>query len=340
MTYLHAPTPLGASRQGGLFRSVAAEMAGGSSAAASPPTAPSPGAADDGTTRPSAADGLVAGLVAGAAGVLVGHAFDTAKVQQQIGRKLTELPSIGFLYRGIIPPLVSTGAVRSLYFGTYEALRPPMAAALASPQESLSVVFVAGSLTGATLAPLTAPIQRLKLVQQVEGLSLRECVRSLFASSGVSSLMRGMGVHMLLETFGSGCYLATYHAAKRVATTSLDADDDSGAGGGRRPREPLRVRIGCGAIAGISGWVSIYPLDVLRSRIMSAPPSVADGGGGWATVAAVARETVARGGYRAFFSGISLTLLRAAPVAGVVLPVYDTVLDFLARSRASDTSST
>ena len=57
-------------------------------------------------------------------------------------------------------------------------------------------------------------------------------------------------------------------------------------------REPLGVRIGCGGAAGIMGWLCIYPLDVLRSRVMSAP--LISSGGGWAVVAEVARETYAR----------------------------------------------
>jgi hypothetical protein len=119
-------------------------------------------------------------------------------------------------------------------------------------------------------------------------------------------------------------------------------------------------------VAGCCGWLSIYPLDVLRSRIMSTAPvalaSSADLGASElrgstshppraaaadapaidaararavgarvgaqpasivAMVSAAARETYAAGGLRGFYRGISFTLLRAAPVAGTVLPVYD-----------------
>jgi hypothetical protein len=40
-------------------------------------------------------------------------------------------------------------------------------------------------------------------------------------------------------------------------------------------------------------------------------------------VATAVRETYARGGILAFYRGLGFTLLRAAPVAGTVLPVYD-----------------
>ena len=44
------------------------------------------------------------------------------------------------------------------------------------------------------------------------------------------------------------------------------------------------------------------------------------------------RETYANGGLRGFYRGISFTLIRAAPVAGVVLPVYDAGKAWLAAS--------
>ena len=76
---------------------------------------PSEAAAD----APPVWHGLLAGSVAGASGVLIGHAFDTAKVHAQIGGTPGRLKAVQ-LYRGIVPPLLTTGCVRSLYFGVYE----------------------------------------------------------------------------------------------------------------------------------------------------------------------------------------------------------------------------
>ena len=62
------------------------------------------------------------------------------------------------LYRGILPPLLSTGAIRSLYFGIYEALRPRCSQALALPEDDTRTVFMAGAATGMLTAPVTAPM--------------------------------------------------------------------------------------------------------------------------------------------------------------------------------------
>lgn len=428
--------------------------------------------------NPPAWHGLVAGSVAGASGVLVGHAFDTAKVQAQVGgsssMKLSPSAVLG-LYRGVLPPLMSTGAVRSLYFGVYEVTRPSISRALTLPEDNTRAVFIAGSVTGLLTAPVTAPMQRLKLVQQIQGGSLRDCFRRLAPNAG---LFRGLGLHCALETIGSGCYLTAYVVCKAQlrklgvgATTPEEgsrkvADGTSGSGGvatsardgmisvvavqtggsrsssggrsvdsrateaaacsgsdskgggteaaagaGGRGRgngggaaavsvlatpsaasspssplaEPLALRVLSGMFAGVVGWVSIYPLDVLRSRVMSVVPPMmttaaaagpASGGGGapppealaplspeagaaraatfslqpalrapthapappsqlYGMIAQAARETYANGGLRGFFRGITFTLMRAAPVAGVVLPVYDTCKARLANSMQS-----
>ena len=296
--------------------------------------------------------GLAAGSIAGASGVLIGHAFDTAKVQAQVGKSsLIRSPGhVLELYRGVLPPLLTTGAMRSLYFGVYEAVRPAIAHSRREREDELATVFLAGGLTGLLTAPVTAPMQRLKLVQQMAPLTIGDTVRRLLRGEGVRGLFRGLGLHCTLEMIGSAAYLVAYSAAKRSLRRLREASDLSGDGIGgqdRPPVEPLPLRILCGMAAGCAGWLSIYPLDVLRSRIMSTtPPCLAPTGGSGgqrpstvaappsrpppqtlvAMVDAATRETYASGGMRGFYRGIGFTLLRAAPVAGVVLPVYDALL--------------
>jgi len=277
--------------------------------------------------------GLAAGCIAGASGVIIGHAFDTAKVRAQVSSgggssSSSHQPpkSLLSLYRGILPPLLTTGAVRSMYFGVYETLKPLTSTAMKRPTTELSVVFVAGALTGLIVAPVTAPVQRLKLVQQVEGGSVREVWKRLMAT-GASSLFRGLGLHTVLETIGSGCYLLAYAATKKAVASERGAAP--GAGSASAAEEPLSIRVACGMVAGCCGWISIYPLDVLRSRVMSVGSEAAVAGSTAGTaglsglVATAVRETYASGGILAFYRGLGFTLLRAAPVAGTVLPVYD-----------------
>ena len=81
--------------------------------------------------------GFAAGILAGGAGVLVGHPFDTLKVKMQVARqgsstappadtpscRSAALPRLSAFgpYRGVLPPLLSTGIVQSINWNLWLA---------------------------------------------------------------------------------------------------------------------------------------------------------------------------------------------------------------------------
>jgi hypothetical protein len=75
------------------------------------------------------------------------------------------------------------------------------------------------------------------------------------------------------------------------------------------------------AVAGIFGWLVIYPLDVAKSRLQA--DALAPGQNRYSGLADCFRQTIAQGGVRALFNGLGFTLIRAVPVASVILPTYD-----------------
>lgn len=80
-----------------------------------------------------------------------------------------------------------------------------------------------------------------------------------------------------------------------------------------------------GAGAGMGGWFAIYPVDVIRSRIFALRP----GSSGSVGMVGCARQVYRDHGYRGFFKGLGLTMMRAGPVAAFVLPTYDVIFEFL-----------
>ena len=187
--------------------------------------------------------GFASGVVAGATGVLVGHAFDTLKVQAQVGAGPSQpsgataepaLYRILALYRGIVPPLLTTGAIRSLYFGVFENLRasladsslqatvalsPTISHDLSPSDSSLQATVAAAGLTGLLTAPVTQPFVTLKVYQQVNGGSLPAAVARIWRARGPRGFFPGFGLHCFLETVGSIVYLGVYHLAKRLGTS-------------------------------------------------------------------------------------------------------------------------
>lgn len=67
---------------------------------------------------------FLAGSIAGATGIFVGHPFDSLKVRVQVGETLKDQKwnwhTIRQLYRGILPPLLTTGTIQAINFALYE----------------------------------------------------------------------------------------------------------------------------------------------------------------------------------------------------------------------------
>jgi hypothetical protein len=172
-------------------------------------------------SSPSAWLGFASGVVAGATGVLVGHAFDTLKVQAQVGHPSSPTSSLTFggvlrLYRGILPPLITTGAIRSLYFGIFENVKRSLSAKGLVQDASLLQTTAASAMTGLATAPITSPFVTIKCHQQINGGSLREAVGAIWRHVGPRGFFRGFGLHCSLECVGSTVYLSAYHHAKRT----------------------------------------------------------------------------------------------------------------------------
>jgi hypothetical protein len=139
---------------------------------------------------------------------------------------------------------------------------------------------------------------------------------------------------LLRDAPSYGVYFAVYAAARDAA----DAACGQGGGGGNKASwwrpEPggALVQLTAGGLAGVVAWASIFPIDVIKSRVQ-ASPSVAvrdealrttpvDRLPG-VTAVAVARRAWREEGARAFRKGMGATLWRAFLVNGVIFYVFE-----------------
>ena len=96
---------------------------------------------------------------------------------------------------------------------------------------------------------------------------------------------------------------------------------------------PLWARAVAGAGANVVTWSVMYPVDVVRSVQQSTPARPARSStaavqppqSAWAC----ARSLLAEAGIARFYHGFGFTILRAGPVAGIILPIFDVVLPWL-----------
>jgi hypothetical protein len=268
------------------------------------------------------------------------------------------------LYAGLTGPLLTVGLIQSVNFAIYDScrrilygLQHPGAGGAGMEylhHDSIANVCAASFAAGSVLCAITSPLVIVKVKQQTSSsssstkLTFRQALKETVRSP--KTMFVGFPLHAASETIGRVVYYATYESLKRaLVRRKLRRDRDEppqrhgrpdipstataaphpamDAGVGRQPIA-LPERMACAAAAGILCWSVIFPIDAVRSRLF-AQSSDALLRGEAVSATDMARSVYARHGYRGFFRGYSVTVLRAGPVAAAVLPIYDMTLEYL-----------
>ena len=225
--------------------------------------------------------------------------------------------------------------------------------------DPLSHVAFASMTAGACLAVVTNPLMLVKTQQQtsLQTLTYRQAVLATLragsyfhhhqtatsAATTTAALVRrgawrnlyaGFVPHATVEIVGRGIYYVAYEALKRRWTTQDDNDDsddnnDNNAG----TTLSLPNRMLAAGVAGVITWTAIFPLDAVRCRMFAAATTTINTQQQQQqqqhsnrSSLTVATRLLQQSGWRAFYRGYAVTLLRAGPVSACVLPIYDLVL--------------
>ncbi|KAG6828690.1 hypothetical protein H0H92_007052 [Tricholoma furcatifolium] len=130
--------------------------------------------------------------------------------------------------------------------------------------------FIAGGCAGAASRTVVSPLERLKIIQQVQPRTSdgqykgvwRSLVR-MWKEEGFKGFMRGNGINCLRIVPYSAVQFTTYEQLKKFFTSHGSKELDT-------PK-----RLASGALAGITSVCSTYPLDLVRSRLSIATASIA-----------------------------------------------------------------
>ncbi|KAG1742921.1 mitochondrial carrier domain-containing protein [Suillus lakei] len=129
--------------------------------------------------------------------------------------------------------------------------------------------FVAGGAAGAASRTVVSPLERLKIIQQVQPRTSdgqykgvwRSLVR-MWEEEGFKGFMRGNGINCLRIVPYSAVQFTTYEQLKKWFTAYGTKELDT-------PK-----RLASGALAGITSVCATYPLDLVRSRLSIATASI------------------------------------------------------------------
>ncbi|KAJ3750594.1 carnitine/acyl carnitine carrier [Lentinula detonsa] len=261
---------------------------------------------------------FIAGGFGGVCAVLVGHPFDLTKTRLQtapsgtytgaidVVKKILARDGIFGVYRGIVPPLFGVTPIFAVSFWAYDASKK-LIITLTDNEGTLSTsqLAAAGFLSAVPTTVVTAPVERAKVLLQVQGQGLSEqkykgvagVLRHMYNEGGLRSVFKGSGATLARDGPGSAAYFAAYEVTKKALTPAGSSPSDLNLGS----------IICAGGFAGVAMWALAIPPDVLKSRIQSAPKDTYSG------ILDCARKTIAQDGVAALWKGFGPAMARAFP---------------------------
>ncbi|KAF2005538.1 mitochondrial carnitine/acylcarnitine carrier protein [Amniculicola lignicola CBS 123094] len=300
------------------------------------------GLVDDDTRAPQKSvknyKGFVGGAFSGVTKLAVGHPFDTIKVRLQTTEKshfrgpvdclLQTLRNEGFrgLYKGATPPLVGWMFMDSLMLGSLTVYRRLLNDNLFNPRRDLSKPAqlpvlghaMAGILAGWTVSFIAGPVEHIKARLQVQYQADKskrlysgpiDCLKKTFRNHGLRGVWHGLSATLLFRTFF--CFWwGTYDIFTRTFRTHTSLSDPA-------------INFWAGGLSAQIFWLTSYPSDVVKQRIMTDPLGPERRFLRWRDAAkAVYREN----GWRGYWRGFVPCFLRAFPANACALVAFEGVM--------------
>jgi len=263
---------------------------------------------------------FVAGGFGGVAAVLVGHPFDLTKTRLQtaapgqykgavdVVRQAIARDGVAGMYRGMVPPLLGVTPIFAVSFWAYDASKQLILALTpnrSTERLSTAELATAGFLSAVPTTLITAPVERAKVLLQVQGQGTAgtqykgvfDVMKHLYKEGGLRSIFRGTGATLARDGPGSAAYFAAYEVTKKMLTPA----------GSSASELNLGAIILAGGTAGVAMWSLAIPPDVLKSRLQSAPSGTYSG------FFDCLRKTIAQDGVAALWKGFGPAMARAFP---------------------------
>ncbi|XPS97494.1 hypothetical protein M3J09_006721 [Ascochyta lentis] len=294
-----------------------------------------------------------AGYVSGAVGIIIGNPLDLVKTRLQAGPKSAagastststaaiagpqgfrgQFENAGTLVRGATAPILGYGALNALLFMTYNRTLTLLSDSPAAP-DSFAKVFLAGATGGFASFVVSAPTELIKCRAQVSTerhATSWSIAKQIWMKDGIRGLYYGGGITSIRDAVGYGFYFWSYEWSKQA----WNSPDDTG-------RETAMKVLMCGGFAGIVTWATIFPLDVIKTRVqtqlLQSEPLRrgeqqsllhAEARGTQMGAMQIARHAYQSEGAGVFFRGLGICSVRAFIVNAVQWAVYEWMMKLL-----------
>ncbi|KAH6682898.1 putative mitochondrial carnitine/acylcarnitine carrier protein [Halenospora varia] len=291
-----------------------------------------------------------AGYISGAAGILIGNPLDIIKVRLQAGGSpsATNTPSshaspfssAGALIRGSTAPILGYGALNALLFVTYNRTSD-----LLNTNEP-------GAIGGLATWVVSTPTELVKCRAQMSfsptASSSWGITKQIVRTEGIRGLYFGGVVTALRDSIGYGFYFWSYELSTRYMMAKMT--DEKARIDSTTAQEAAKVLL-CGGLAGVVTWASIFPLDVIKTRVQTQvlkpaaerAPLLGNAAQGEVVekrrlgAIEVAKNAYRSEGPKVFFRGLAVCSIRAFIVNAAQWAVYEWIMRELDPARKART---
>ncbi|KAK9863589.1 hypothetical protein WJX84_011011 [Apatococcus fuscideae] len=289
---------------------------------------------------------IFAGTCGGIAVTLIGHPFDTVKVRLQTQpsakpiysgaidcvRKTIQWEGPKGLYKGVASPLAGQMFFRASLFSAFGQAKSWYSVdSNGRPCIPTNLdLYKAGAITGFIAAFTEAPIDFYKSQLQVQVIrsqsdpsykpkytTVPQTVRATIEHNGFRGPFQGLATTIVRNTPANSIYLGSFEVLKKRAAESYGCTQQELAND-----HPFTVLSAAG-VGGLLYWMMIFPVDVVKSAIMT--DSIVPAERKYTGMISTAQKLYAEGGIGRFYKGFSPCLMRAVPANACMLYTVDKV---------------
>ncbi|CEJ82856.1 hypothetical protein VHEMI02901 [[Torrubiella] hemipterigena] len=261
-----------------------------------------------------------AGYASGAIGILVGNPMDIIKVRQQAtNRQRVPGPRDSAMsLAGSAGPILGYGALNAILYVVYNRSEAGINQCIGR-DGGLWSTWVAGAVGGLATWVVSTPTELVKCQAQVKvrrsGNSW-DITKSIWQSQGIRGMFTGGTITALRDSIGYGFYFWSYKLMCNHWNTITGLDESSKSAAART--------LTCGGIAGIVTWASVFPLDVIKTRVQTQP--IQDWKSHMGAVE-IAKNAIRKEGGQVLFKGFTICCARAFFVNAIQWMVYEYIMD-------------
>ena len=206
----------------------------------------------------------------------------------------------------------------------------------------ISKSLLAGGVAGSVSRTAVAPLERLKILMQVQGndkvyTGVWQGTRHMWRQEGMRGLFKGNGLNCIRIFPNQAIKFMSYEQlSRRISHYLMDRGEDG-------TLTPL-WRLGAGSVAGVIGMSATYWMDMVRGRI-----SIQEGTSGKTTTTTTTKGTVkapqytgmvhatrsivAEEGILALWRGWLPSVIGVMPYVGLNFSVYESLKEYLIKKN-------